>query len=531
MKHIAVVGCGYWGKNLVRNFYELGALHGIFDSQKLLLDDFAQKCPGIQFFDSYESLLANSAIKGVVIATPAATHYSLAKDALLADKDVFVEKPLALKVQQAEELAALAKSRQRILMVGHLLHYHNAVIKLKELIDKGELGKIQYIYSNRLNIGKIRIEENILWSFAPHDISVILKLLGEFPESVTAKGGNYLQSKVSDVTLSTMDFASGVKSHIFVSWLHPFKDQKLVVVGDKKMAVFDDISNEKLFLYPHQINWVNRMPIVQKADAEIVSFEVQEPLRCECRHFLDCIESRKNPITDGEEGLRVLKILDAFERSMANNGERIILRQLEHNYFAHSSVCIDDNVVIGKGTTIWHFSHMLKGSRIGENCRIGQNVVIGPNAIVGNGCKIQNNVSVYEGVVLEDDVFCGPSMVFTNVVNPRSAVPRMHEFKNTYVRKGATIGANATVVCGHTIGRYAFVGAGSVVTKDIPDYALVVGNPGRIVGWMCECGIKLDFKDENASCAECGKRYIKQNGRVQNADTDSSKSYKLKAIS
>ena len=180
------------------------------------------------------------------------------------------------------------------------------------------------------------------------------------------------------------------------------------------------------------------------------------------------------------------------------------------DYFAHESSYIDDGCQIGAGTKIWHFSHVMSGARIGGGCNIGQNVVISPAVVVGDNVKIQNNVSIYTGVVLEDDVFCGPSMVFTNVVNPRSHVPRKDEYRRTLVRRGATLGANATVVCGHTIGRYAFIGAGAVVTRDVPDYALVLGNPGRISGWMCQCGVKLAGgvrAPESVVCRACGCRY------------------------
>jgi UDP-2-acetamido-3-amino-2,3-dideoxy-glucuronate N-acetyltransferase len=176
------------------------------------------------------------------------------------------------------------------------------------------------------------------------------------------------------------------------------------------------------------------------------------------------------------------------------------------SFFLHDSAFLDEGAEVGDGTSIWHVSHVLKGSKIGKSCKIGQNVVIGPNAVVGNGVKIQNNVSVYEGVVLEDHVFCGPSMVFTNVFNPRSEIPRIGELKPTLVKKGATLGANCTIVCGTTIGRYAFVGAGAVVTKDVPDYALVTGSPARLAGWMCECGVKLNWSDEEGHCG-CGARY------------------------
>jgi UDP-2-acetamido-3-amino-2,3-dideoxy-glucuronate N-acetyltransferase len=192
---------------------------------------------------------------------------------------------------------------------------------------------------------------------------------------------------------------------------------------------------------------------------------------------------------------------------------------MDKNYFAHESSYVDEPCEIGEGTKIWHFSHVMSHSRIGRRCNIGQNVVISPQVTIGDNVKIQNNVSVYTGVVLEDDVFCGPSMVFTNVVNPRSHVSRKDEYRTTLVKRGASIGANATVVCGHTIGRYAFIGAGAVVTRDIPDFALVTGNPGRITGWMCQCGIKLPLKrealkDEEATCAACGSAYVKRGGEV-----------------
>jgi len=534
---VAVLGAGYWGRNLVRCFAEIGALHVICDQNQAVLENFKKKYPDKKLTPSYHDVLNDPEIDAVIIATPAENHYSHAREGLLAGKHIFVEKPLSLIVTEAREIVELAESKKRVLMVGHVLRYHNAVIRLKELIDHGELGKIQYVYSNRLNIGKIRAEENILWSFAPHDISVVLYLLNEFPQCLSCTGGNYLQPSIADVTLTSLNFLSGVRAHIFVSWLHPFKEQKLVVVGDKKMAVFDDVSEQKLLLYPHSIQWLNRIPVASKAEAEVVPLNLEEPLKAECRHFLECVEKGLTPNTDGYESLRVLQILQASQESLNRNGETIWSAQSSKlkaqrglqktsslelpalSYFVHESSYIDDGVEIGSGTKIWHFSHILKGSSIGKNCRIGQNVVIGPNITIGNGCKIQNNVSIYEGVTLEDKVFCGPSMVFTNVFNPRCAIPRMNELKITLVKKGATIGANATVICGHTIGRYAFIGAGAVVTKDVPDYALAVGNPARIAGWMCQCGTKLTFAQtsdvEKARCHRCGMRYVKRGNVVE----------------
>ncbi len=533
MINIAVVGSGYWGKNLVRNFHDLGVLSAICDKDSTILDNFKEKYEEISTTEDLDYLLDESVfqIGAVAIATPAATHYNLAKKCLLAGKHVFVEKPLALTEEEGQDLIEIAEKNHLTLMVGHILQYHIAVIKLKELIATGELGKIQYLYSNRLNIGKIRAEENILWSFAPHDISVILMLLREMPESVCAAGGAYLQQKIPDTTLTTLDFPSGVKAHIFVSWLHPFKEQKLVVVGDKKMAVFDDMSDEKLMLYPHRIEWLNRIPIAAKAEAEVVKVKIDEPLKAECKHFIDCVANRQQPITDGREGLRVLQVLQASQQSLNENGRKISLNQITipipkreqsvsseaamnseqraKSCFVHESAYVDEGVEIGVGSKVWHFSHILSGSRIGKNCNIGQNVVIGPDVTIGNGCKIQNNISVYKGVTLEDEVFCGPSMVFTNVYNPRGAIRRMGELRPTLVKKGATIGANATIICGITIGTSAFIGTGTVVLTDVPDYALMVGNPAKQKGWMCACGIQLVFKGNRAKCMACKRQYKK----------------------
>lgn len=517
MVQVALIGIGYWGKNLARVFNELGALKIICDANEEALRQASNDYPKVKVTQDIGEIYRDKNIDAVVIASPAVTHYKLAKEALLAKRHVFVEKPLALDAQEGKELAELAKSSAKILMVGHILNYHPAIIKLKELISRGELGDIEYIYSNRLNIGKLRKEENILWSFAPHDISVILMLLNEFPKQVKSFGGWYLQKGIYDTTLTTLDFPSRVKAHIFVSWLHPFKEQKLIVVGNKKMAVFDDMTQEKLFLYPHKIKWENSVPVAQKAEREILEVEKTEPLKAQCQHFLDCIVKNTPPLTDAQEGLRVLHVLTLSEESLQKSGKGVSMNIPDRSkpYFTHESCYIDDDIEIGEGTKIWHFTHILKGSRIGKNCNIGQNVVVGPNAKMGNGCKIQNNVSLYEGVTLEDDVFCGPSCVFTNVFNPRSSISRMKELKNTLVKKGATIGANATIVCGNTLGKYSFIGAGSVVTKDVSDYALVYGNPAKQRGWICECGIKLATGKTKMKCSSCKKEYRKVKNKLE----------------
>ena len=508
---IAVIGAGYWGRNLVRNMHALGALKAISDASQKIRAQMAKQYPGVQLVSDAAEVINDPDIAAVVIATPAATHFDLVQDALRAGKDVMVEKPLCLHAADGAKLVELAKEAGRILMVGHLLWYHPAVLKLRELVANGELGSLRYISSNRLNMGKLRREENVLWSFAPHDISVIQGLVGEQPEFVRASGGAFLDQSVADVTLTELTFSNGIRGFVFVSWLHPFKEQKLVVVGERQMAVFDDRLDwaDKLCLYPHDVTWGNGIPEAKPADALPVPLEAAEPLRNECEHFLDCVKTRNPPRTDGVEALAVLDTLERAEMSLQKSSAT---PQQPDGGSIHETVIIDEGASIGAGTRIWHFSHVLGETNIGENCTIGQNVMIGPRVNVGNGCKIQNNVSIYEGVTLKDDVFCGPSCVFTNVNNPRANIPRRDEFRETTVHQGASIGANATIVCGHDLGAYAFVGAGAVITKDVPNNALVVGNPAERIGWMCDCGERLPAE---LICESCNTSFSEIDGSLK----------------
>ena len=511
--NLAVIGMGHWGKNIVRVFHELGALRVVCDRDTAYAAKVAESYPGTEFTTEYDEVLANPEIKAVAIAAPAALHFAMAVRAMEAGKDVFVEKPLSLTVGDGEELVAMAKRLGRILMVGHILRYHPAIKKLVELISKGELGQLQYVYSNRLNIGKIRAEENILWSFAPHDISVMLALLGEEPSHVTCWGQAYLSPSVYDVTMSQFVFPSGVHAHIYVSWLHPFKEQRLVVIGSGKMAVFDDTAEDKLVLYPHRVEWKNRVPTAVKSEGEVAELESGEPLKEECSHFLSCVESREEPLTSGEEGLRVLRILSWCQNNLARTpaGARTSesTQKDTRRFFVHDTACVDEGSEVGEGTKIWHYSHVMSGARIGTNCVLGQNVNIDGGARLGNNVKVQNNVSIYTGIDIEDDVFLGPSCVLTNVSNPRSQINRHALYEGTTIRRGATIGANSTIVCGSEIGRYAFVAAGAVVTKNVPDYALVTGNPARQQGWMSRHGQKLPDPDADGVmlCPESNLRY------------------------
>jgi UDP-2-acetamido-3-amino-2,3-dideoxy-glucuronate N-acetyltransferase len=324
---IALVGCGYWGKNLCRNFHALSALSAVVDATEDGQITARSLVPDVQITDSMEDVLSDDQIQGVALATPAETHPDLAIQAMQAGKDVFVEKPMALTLEDAVKMKKVAHETDRILMVGHLLEYHPAVLKLREMIALGEIGKINYIYSNRLNFGKVRTEENALWSFAPHDVAVILRLIGQAPVEVSACGGSYLTKGIADTTMSNLRFDDESRAHIFVSWLHPFKEQRLVVVGDKKMAIFNDVVpfGEKLQVYPQSVEFDGPMPLLKKEDAEFVEHANTEPLREECNHFLECIQSRKQPLTNAQSGINVLKVLHACQQSIEQNGVPVSL--------------------------------------------------------------------------------------------------------------------------------------------------------------------------------------------------------------
>jgi predicted dehydrogenase len=324
--NISLIGLGYWGPNLARNLSTLPGcrLHSICDLRLEQVSKFCAAFPGVIATSDYEAVLNDPVVQAVMIATPAETHYGMVRMALEAGKDVFVEKPLALNYEEGLDLVKFAGQRGRVLMVGHVLEFHPAIRRLTELVQSGELGKIRYIYSNRLSLGKVRREENILWSFAPHDIAVILRVIGALPYQVVACGGGYVQPNIADVTITNLLFDNGVRAHIFVSWLHPFKEQRLVVIGSKKMASFDDVS-KRLVLYDQRVDLSEGEPVPIKGEGQEVEFDRDEPLRLECEAFLEAVRTRVPPLTDGISGLRVLRVLQAAQRSLITNGEPVEL--------------------------------------------------------------------------------------------------------------------------------------------------------------------------------------------------------------
>ena len=518
---VTLIGCGRWGQNIARNLYELGALAGIVETDSARAVELAERWPDVPIYDDIEHVPSGHA---VVIAAPAVQHAALARHFLEHNQHVFVEKPLALDVAEGRQLVELAAARGLLLMVGHLLHYHPAVDKLHELVRQGTLGRIRYVYSNRLNLGRFRREENSLWSFAPHDVAVLLRIVGSLPSHVSASGGYFLHPKVADTTVTTLRWPDGICAHIYVSWLHPFKEQRLVVVGEDGMAVFDDRAPEhKLVLYRHGVEWIDGRPEPIKAQAEPVDIAEAEPLRAEMQVFLAGCRDPSAPIwSDGKEGLRVLRVLDAAERSLMDNGQPM---SLDDTQLIHDSAVVHPKAQLGSGTRIWHFCHVMQGAVIGKDCVLGQNVFVQSGAVVGDRVRIQNNVSIYDGVILGDDVFCGPSCVFTNVERPRAHVSRRDEFGATRVGQGATIGANATIVCGHEVGAHSFVGAGAVVSSDIPAHALAVGVPARVIGWVCGCGERLPLDaapkvGDRARCERCDSKWRWDHQGLEPAEQD-----------
>jgi len=334
--NVALIGAGYWGPNLARVFFELPGcnLHTICDKKRDRLDSLKASFPNINTTQDYKTLLGNPELEAIAVVTEAQYHYQIAKECLLAGKHVLVEKPLALNSQECEDLIDTAKAKNRILMVGHLLEYHPAVRKLKKLIDNGEIGKVYYIYSQRVNLGEIRRYENALWSFGPHDISVVLYLLGEEPESVNALGQSYLQENIQDVVFVNLHFKDKRMAQVHISWLDPHKIRKFTIVGSKKMVVFDDMeSSEKIKIYdkgadsPGKYVSYGDSITLRIGDINIPKIDMKEPLKIECQHFLECIRENKCPLSDGADGLRVVRVLEAAEKSMENYGALMKLEE------------------------------------------------------------------------------------------------------------------------------------------------------------------------------------------------------------
>lgn len=497
---LGLVGGGYWGKNLVREFYNTGKLKIVCDLDEELLNKYSTMYPGILLTNDYDKMLQNEEITMVCVSVPVKLHYTFTLKALEAGKHVYVEKPYTLDILEARRLNAFAQEKGLTIMVGHLLHYHDVVKQIKTILKSSSVGKIKSITCNRKSHGIYRTFENVLWSFAVHDISVILSLCEAKAKDVnmlSCTGHDYITPGIHDIVNIALN-VNGIYVNINVDWNCPNKEQCMTIVCEKAIIVFDDVEpvNKLKVVYNYKSE-SDFGPVANKSEYEIFSYEGKSPLQNECEYFLQCIESNIKPITNGEEAIEVLKVLKMCDKALtvsnsltsSSYGSDVVslfsLTDYISDFFVHEDATIE-STSIGRGTKVWRWTHIAKSGVVGENCNIGQGCFIA--GTLGNGCKVQNNVSIYKGVVAGNNVFFGPSCVLTNDLNPRCEHSKGGQYVETIIEDGATLGANCTIVCGHRIGKYALIGAGAVVTKDVPDYAVIVGNPGKQIGTIDEYG-------------------------------------------
>jgi len=508
---LALVGFGRWGRNHARVLNELSALALICDSDPSRLAEARSSYPGVATVSTLADV-ANSDVDGVVVATPAPTHAEAALLLLEHSKHVFVEKPLALTLAEGAKVVAFAEQTGRVLQVGHILEYHPVRAQIFELLESGTLGRLLSARLVRTNLGTIRDAEDVLFSFAPHDIAFALALAGRLPASVTAAGFDLLDRQMADTGTLVLDFdgPAKFKVQICVSWLEPKKEHRSLLVGSDGMLEWNDTKGHRsLTLFRTELDRASGVPAARLVGTEEIPLRDGEPLKLELVDFILAIKDGTVPRADARSGLDVLTVLEACRKSI-KEGRKIMVEELERDYFAHESAEVHPTAQVGAGSMIWHNCHIMKNSVIGRDVILGQNCFVAADVRIGDGTRVQNNVSVYAGVELAEDVFVGPSAVFTNVRYPRAFVSRKTEFEKTTVGRGATVGANATVVCGTTIGEFGFVAAGAVVTRDVPPHTLVEGVPAVRSGFMCRCGERLEFVDVgDTACRRCGLEYRK----------------------
>ena len=503
--NIGVIGCGYWGPNLIRNLKEISEanLDYICDIDGNKLIAMKKKYPSLKITKDYQMILNDSSIDAVVIALPVSKHYSIAKEALLKNKHVLVEKPLTASVSESEELVRIAKEKGLVLMVDHTFEYSPAINKMKQIIESGELGDIYYIKTEWLNLGLLQPNVNVVWDLATHIISIVNYITGLAPLSVNANAKGYLREEIQEIAQAKIKYPKNISVYITVSWLEPKKTRQVTIVGSKKMLIYDLTNEEEpLKIYDKGVSIIQEATDIRPSKMEyrfgdIYSPHIKnaEPLSIMCSHFIECIKNNTTPLSDGESGLRVVRVLEAMEQSIQENGKEIILgnniNNVKKNFLkfeqknenpSELGVKLANNVKIFQPNLT-----NLYGCEIGENTKIGAFVEIQKNAKIGKNCKISSHSFVCEGVIIEDEVFIGHGVIFINDKYPQSTTNGKLQTENdwkvvpTFVKKGASIGSNATILCGVTIGENAIVGAGSVVTKDVLPNTVVAGNPARIM--------------------------------------------------
>lgn len=488
---VGVVGCGYWGPNLARTFNQLpeASLVALCDKNWARLAHMRKLYGDTAAYDDCLSMLGHPGLDAVVISTPLRSHHSLAKSSLLAGKHVFVEKPIASTSRECEELVAIAKESNLILMVGHTYLFSGAFEKIAEIIQSGDIGDICYINCQRLNLGLFQQDINVAWDLAPHDLSIILQIMGELPLTVNCQGNAHIFNGAQDVINMSLTFSNNRFATIQSSWLEPNKVRQMTFVGTRKMIVFNDIEPlEKLRIYdvrverpPYYDDLCKFQCSYHYGDCYIPRIDQCEPLVTMSKHFINCIINQQVPKSCGMKGHEIVRILEASDRSLAQCGASINMSP--PNPLPKAGVASD--VRLGSEVYLHEFTN-LYGCTIRDQTRIGPFVEIQRGVQIGARCKISSHSFICEGVTLEDEVFIGHGVIFTNDLKPRATnskgVPKQTgdwECRPTIVKRGASIGSGSTILAGIIIGENAMIGAGSVVTKDVDPDTTVAGNPAR----------------------------------------------------
>jgi predicted dehydrogenase/serine acetyltransferase len=480
---VGVAGVGYWGTNVARVLDGLDGceLGWCCDTDPARLEPLRSRYPDARLTSELEELLADEELDAVAVATPVADHAETARRVLEAGKHCFVEKPLAQRPEEARRLCELAAERGRVLMVGHLLEFHPGIVTLKRLLAEGELGDVHYIHSQRLNLGKLRADENALWSLGAHDVSVALMLTGEFPTEVGARGESYVRDGVEDVVFAFLRFPSGVVAHLHLSWLDPHKERRLTVVGSRRMASFDDMATErKLTVFDKGFDPGANPPddfVARSGESRSPEVSDEEPLRLELAHFAECVRDEGRPRTDGESGLRVVTVLDALQRSLDEGGVPV---RLGEGVRIGGHVVIHPGAEIGSGVRIGDHAQIRDGAVIGADSTIGSFVSVDPEVVVGERVSVQTRCYLAKGTTIEDDAFLGPGVTIAND-DTMGRHPAGEELQGATLRRACRIGAGAVLCPGVEVGEEAFVAAGAVVAADVPARAVVMGVPARQV--------------------------------------------------
>lgn len=523
---VAVVGLGERGVLTAGVLSRLGALTAVSDADPQTLVDVGQAFIGsclARLEGDYLRLLAAGDVDAVALCTPPSTWDGMAEAALRAGKDVYLDGPLVLPLSRGQALVELARERRRVLMAGPVLRFSGAFSALLAAIRTGALGRLEYVSGRHFKPTQpgpfAALDDTGPSPLLSQLVLEVLDMVGARPQRILTRATGWRTARVPDVTETLLECHAGPKVFLHTSHVHPTQALELSILGSEGSAQLSRDDHDRLHLTLHG-GAIDAVPVPPHPSEPTAAREAS------LRHFIEAVADRRSPHQGPDAQLGLWRLLHAAQRSLDEGGPvdpaQAAAPTRTPGGWVHPTVQLDESqgpCEMGEGTKIWHFSKLLGPLKIGRACSFGQNVVIERGVTIGDNVKVQNNVSIYSGVILEDDVFCGPSMVFTNVGTPRSHYPRQGQYAVTRVGRGASIGANATVVCGHTLGQYCFVGAGAVVTRDVPDYALVYGNPARLMGFTCYCGVRLPFgtaegECQEAACAECGRRYTRESRQV-----------------